>query len=189
MSEPPLTALTRSVSEALDIADQRHWTKKPPRLHADRLRYLLNQLGTHETTERLGLPPHHPETHITITDDLRPVIDREVRRIWQITERQNFHGALVRDNAQIIVRFRARFAFSAARGSSNDSRLRFLAPQLLPPYTGELFAARHRDAEEEEMRRILGDAIGTAYFFHRLGPHQTQAAVAITDLDFVEFRY
>ncbi|MGW9030050.1 hypothetical protein ACWGQ5_39340 [Streptomyces sp. NPDC055722] len=38
------------------------------------------------------------------------------------------------------------------------------------------------------MRRILGDAIGAAYFFHRLGPHQTQAAVAITELDFVEFR-
>ncbi|MGW2785950.1 telomere-protecting terminal protein Tpg [Streptomyces populi] len=179
---------TQSVSEALDIADQRHWTKKPPRLHSDRLRYLLRQLGPHETAGRLGLPPHNLET-TPITDGLRLAIDREVRRIWQITERQQVHGDLVRDNAQIVVRFRARFGFSAARGSSNDSRLRFLAPQLLPSHTAELFAARHRDAEEEEMRRILGDAIGAAYFFHRLGPHQTQAAVAITDLDFVEFRY
>ncbi|MFJ1568722.1 hypothetical protein ACIOG8_31700 [Streptomyces erythrochromogenes] len=63
------------------------------------------------------------------------------------------------------------------------------SPPAAPAARCRPFAARHRDAGEAELRRILGDAIGAAYFFRRLGPHQTQAAAAITDLDFVEFRY
>ncbi|GLV79385.1 MULTISPECIES: telomere-protecting terminal protein Tpg [Streptomyces] len=186
-----MNVLTQSVSEALDIADQRHWTKAPPRSHTNRLRYLATRLGTSNAADRLHLSPGDVRNvgHINFTNDLRSAIDREVRRIWQFTERQQLHETLVRDNGQVIVRFRARFGFSAARGSSNDSRLRFLAPQLLPQHTAELFEARHRDASEDELRRILGDAIGAAYFFQRLGPHQTQAAVAIAKLDFVEFRY
>ncbi|MEU1693334.1 hypothetical protein ABZ590_18110 [Streptomyces hirsutus] len=186
-----MSILTQSISEALDIADERHWTKKPPRSHTDRLRYLTAQLGTHQTAACLQLPVHtiSDGEPASLTDGARQAIDREVRRIWQFTERQTLHDTLVRNNAQVIVRFRARFGFSTARGSSNDRRLRFVAPQLLAQHTADLFTARHRDAGEDELRRILGDAIGAAYFFHRLGPHQTQAAVAITDLDFVEFRY
>ncbi|WP_051837996.1 telomere-protecting terminal protein Tpg [Streptomyces sp. NRRL F-2580] len=185
-----MSVLTQSIGEALDIADQRHWTKNPPRSHTDRLDYLTAQLGTHQVAARLQLQePFAGAGPSSLTDETCRVIDREVRRIWQFTERQALHDTLVRNNAQIIVRFRARFGFSAARGSSNDRRLRFLAPQLLPQHAADLFAARHRDAGETELRRILGDAIGAAYFFRRLGPRQTQAAAAITDLDFVEFRY
>ncbi len=178
---------TQSVSEALDIADQRHWTKPPPRTYAARLGYLTSQLGTAQTAQRLHLEPQ--DTLTGFTHDLHARIDREVRRIWQFQERQNLHETLVAKRAHIVVRFRARFGFSAARGSSDDSRLRFLAPQLLPEHAAELFAARHREASDDELRRILGDAIGAAYFFQRLGPHQTQAAVAITELNSVEFRY
>ncbi|WP_438493568.1 telomere-protecting terminal protein Tpg [Streptomyces asiaticus] len=186
-----MNVLTQSVSEALDIADQRHWTKTPPRAHTGRLRYLATCLGADEAAGRLHLSSADVRNlgHISLSDGQRSAIDREIRRIWQFTERQHLHETLVRNNGQVIVRFRARFGFSAARGSSNDSRLRFLAPQLLPQHTAELFEARHRNAGEDELRRILGDAIGAAYFFQRLGPHQTQAAVALTDLDFVEFRY
>ncbi|MCX5589619.1 telomere-protecting terminal protein Tpg [Streptomyces erythrochromogenes] len=185
-----MSVLTQSISEALDIADQRHWTRTPLRSHTDRLDYLIAQLGTRQTAARLQLQdPIVSAGPSSLTDETCQAIDREVRRIWQLTERQALHGTLVRNNAQVIVRFRARFGFSAARGSSNDSRLRFLAPQLLPQHAADLFAARHRDAGEAELRRILGDAIGAAYFFRRLGPHQTQAAAAINDLDFVEFRY
>lgn len=182
---------TQSVSEALDIADQRHWTKTPPRTYAARLNYLTSQLGTAQTAQRLHLAPQDTLTgqRTGFTHDLHVRIDREVRRIWQFQERQNLHETLVANRAHIVVRFRARFGFSAARGSSGDSRLRFLAPQLLPEHAAELFAARHREALDDELRRILGDAIGAAYFFQRLGPHQTQAAVAITELNSVEFRY
>ncbi|MFJ2597428.1 hypothetical protein [Streptomyces erythrochromogenes] len=133
-----MSDLTQSISEALDIADQRHWTKNPPRSHTDRLDYLIAQLGTRQAAARLQLQePLVGAGPSSLTDETCKAIDREVRRIWQLTERQALHGTLVRNNAQVIARFRARFGFSAARGSSNDSRLRFLAPRLLPQHAAD----------------------------------------------------
>ncbi|MFF3401541.1 hypothetical protein ACFYW6_23910 [Streptomyces sp. NPDC002659] len=51
------------------------------------------------------------------------------------------------------------------------------------------FDARYRDADEDELRSILADGIGEAYFFRALPADQQQAAVAISDLHFVQFHY
>ena len=72
----------------------------------------------------------------------------------------------------MMVSFRAWLGFTAAAGSSDDPRLRFLTLSLQAPYIERLFTARHRNAPEDELRRILSDALGACYF-HRTRPAHT----------------
>ncbi|MFC7819785.1 hypothetical protein ACFUTR_34830 [Streptomyces sp. NPDC057367] len=81
------------------------------------------------------------------------------------------------------------FAYTTLSGEFHDPRLLRVIEDLPAHHARHLFDARHRDAEEDELRRILADGIGEASFFRALSADQQQAAVTISDLHLIQFHY
>ncbi|MGW7574669.1 telomere-protecting terminal protein Tpg [Streptomyces sp. NPDC054765] len=183
-----------SVAHALDIADQRHWTRRPPARPAARLRHLLHTQAAHLLAPRLFA---YPQALIRWADgdtsDLTPthatLIEHEIYRTWQPQVRRRAHQQILEHDGCVTVQLHARFSFTTASGEFHDPRLRRLTEDLPALHARCLFDACHRDAIEEDLRRILADGIGEAYFFRALPPDQQQAAVTITDLHAVQFHY
>ncbi|WP_307135666.1 hypothetical protein [Streptomyces aurantiacus] len=107
---------------------------------------------------------------------------------WQPRIRHRAHTTILHNNGQMMLSFRAWLGFTAAAGSSDDPRLRFLTLSLHAPYTEQLFTARHRNAPEDELRRILSDALGACYF-HSTRPGHTAETVTLERIDYLEFYY
>ncbi|MFD7817656.1 hypothetical protein ACFV6E_32765 [Streptomyces sp. NPDC059785] len=93
-----------------------------------------------------------------------------------------------RSKRQQPLSFRAWLGFTAAAGSSDDPRLRFLTLSLNEPYPERLFTAQRHGAAETELRAILNDALSTCYF-HRDRPAHTRESVNLERIDFLEFYY
>ncbi|MES9594669.1 hypothetical protein ABZ776_35795 [Streptomyces sp. NPDC007076] len=184
-----------TVQEALDRADSRHWTRTPPRSMRARLAYLDKQ-ARHDTAalaHRLSTTPANlnalnPAAPIPDTAPLHQAVEREVIRLWQPRVRQRAHATILANGGQMMLSFRAWLGFTAAAGSSEDPRLRFLTLSLHAPHTTALFTARHNDAPEEELRALLSDALGASYF-HRNRPTHAGEAVALERIDYLEFYY
>ncbi|MFI7019906.1 telomere-protecting terminal protein Tpg [Streptomyces sp. NPDC050164] len=183
-----------SVSHALDLADARHWTRQPPKRPATRLRHLLRQASPSVLAPRLFAYPH------TLTrwaegdlDDLTSaqatLIEREIHRTWQPDVRRRAHQQILDHGGCVTAQLHARFAYTTLSGEFHDPRLLRVIEDLPAHHARHLFDARHRDAEEDELRRILADGIGEAYFFRALPPDQQQAAVTISDLHLIQFHY
>jgi hypothetical protein len=179
---------TLPVRDGLERADRAHWTRQPPQSDHARLRFLLTQTpDVVVLAARLGTTPR---TLKRILDQqvrkcrggLRQAIHAEVAALWQPRvrqrARQEAHG--------MRICFRGWFGFAAAGGSSDDGRVRMLTVDLRAYHVRLLFEAYARDAGEDELRRILADAIGVAYFnLPEGGPH----IVRLNDIDFVDFDY
>ncbi|MYW98897.1 MULTISPECIES: hypothetical protein [unclassified Streptomyces] len=191
----PLRLSAVTVQEALDRADARHWTRNPPRSPRARLAFLLRQAGCDQTAlaARLGVPVRDLDSLRTVRppseeDPVQQAVERDIIRLWQPRIRLRAHTAILHNNGQMMVSFRAWLGFTAAAGSSDDPRLRFLTLSLQAPYIQRLFAARHRNAPEDDMRRILSDALGACYF-HRTRPAHTAETVTLDRIDYLEFYY
>lgn len=179
---------TAIVRDALCRADQAHWTRQPPQSDHARLRYLLAHApdvpvlaaGLHTTPRTVNRVLDQRVR--TCGKGLHQAIHAEVARLWQPRvrqrARQRAHG--------MRVSFRAWFGFDAAAGSSDDGRVRRLCVTLLPHHVELLFQAHARDADENELRHILADAIGAAYFHL---PINSSERVRLTDIDYVDFDY
>ncbi|WUL20359.1 hypothetical protein OHA88_43820 [Streptomyces sp. NBC_00353] len=85
------------------------------------------------------------------------------------------------------VHFRAWFGFTGAAGSSDDGRMRHISEHLPTAYAARLFQARYRNGDEHELRTIVGDAVGEAYF--KVSPTGGLHMVQLTDIDYIEFSY
>ncbi|MGA6160500.1 telomere-protecting terminal protein Tpg [Stenotrophomonas sp. NPDC087984] len=190
-----LALYASTVGEALDRADSRHWTRPAPRSAKARLRFLLqrqhsslpdlaSRLGVHETLLGQVLTGHRPPAD----DPLHPALERETIRLWQPQIRRRAHRTVLENSGLITVSFRAWFGFTSAAGTTDDPRLRFLTLSLRDPYPEHLFTARHRGAAEEELNRILGDALAASYFRHKGAPAALEE-VTLKEIDYLEFYY
>ncbi|MEU0956142.1 hypothetical protein ABZ353_27965 [Streptomyces niveus] len=190
----PLSLSANTVQEALDRADSRHWTRQPPRSDTARLRFLLRHTGSipalakhlateddilHRTLSGHRLASDHP---------VRATLEREVIRLWQPRIRRLAHRTIIDNAGLMTVAFRAWFGFTAAAGTTDDPRLRFLTLSLKEPYPELLFAARHREAPEEELHQILSTALAACYF-HRDARPAALEEVTLKSIDFLEFYY
>ncbi|MFF3910537.1 telomere-protecting terminal protein Tpg [Streptomyces sp. NPDC001848] len=184
-----------TVQEALDRADSRHWTRTPPRSTRARLTYLRKQTR-HDTATLAQLLQANTadlkalrETGQIPTDHpLYQSVEREVIRLWQPRVRRRAHDTILANGGQMMLSFRAWLGFTAAAGSSDDPRLRFLTLSMQAPYPEALFTARHHDAPEAELRAILNDALSVCYF-HRNRPAHTTETVSLDRIDYLEFYY
>ncbi|MEU0248289.1 hypothetical protein ABZ192_28970 [Streptomyces sp. NPDC006235] len=183
-----------SIAHALDLADARHWTRQPPKRPATRLRHLLRQTTPSALALRLFAYPH------TLTrwaegdlDGLTPaqatLIEREIYRTWQPEVRRRAHQQILDHGGCVTAQLHARFAYTTRSGEFHDPRLLNVIEDLPALHARHLFDARHRDAADDELRRILADGIGEAYFFCALPPDQQQAALTISDLHLIHFHY
>ncbi|MFJ8864111.1 telomere-protecting terminal protein Tpg [Streptomyces sp. NPDC102451] len=182
-----------TVTEALDRADARHWTRQPPRSHRSRTRYLLQH--THNDPQALATLLAVPKNDIlgalagdTPTDTQAAKTERELLRQWQPQVRRRAHRTILDNGGLLTVSFRAWFGFTAAVGTTDDPRLRFLTTSLCAPYPERLFTAHHRSSPEQELHRILGEALAASYFHQRTSSH-TQEAVTLQKIDYLEFSY
>lgn len=187
---PPNT----SVAHALDLADARHWTRQPPKRPAARLRYLLHHHSPGTLAPRLfAYPPALTRWADGDLNDLTPaqatLIEREIYRTWQPEIRRRAHHHILDRGGCVTTQLHARFAYTTLSGEFHDPRLLRLTEDLPALHARQLFDARHCNAEEDELRRILADGIGEAYFFRALPADQQQAAVTISDLHLIQFHY
>jgi hypothetical protein len=183
-----------SVAHALDLADARHWTRQPPARPATRLRYLLRTQPADALAARMLA---HPEAVVRWADGdvsgLTPLhaalIEHEIHRSWQLRARRRAHQRILEHGGCITVQLHARFGYTTTNGEFHDHRLRRLTEDLPALHARHLFDARHQGAGEDDLRRILADGIGEAYFFRALPIDQQQAAATLIDLHFVQFHY
>ncbi|MFJ4031519.1 telomere-protecting terminal protein Tpg [Streptomyces griseoluteus] len=183
-----------SVAHALDLADARHWTRQPPKRPTARLRHLLRQSSPNALAPRLFAYPHalirwaEGETR-DLTPAQATLIEREIYRTWQPDVRRRAHQQILDHDGCVTAQLHARFAYTTLSGEFHDPRLLRVTEDLPVHHARHLFDARHQGAEEDELRRILADGIGEAYFFRALPPDQQQAAVTISDLHLIQFHY
>ncbi|MGW6521723.1 telomere-protecting terminal protein Tpg [Streptomyces sp. NPDC054962] len=193
----PLSLSADTVREALDRADSRHWTRNPPRSTRARLTYLLKQSrgDKADLAHRLQSNPADLDEllsaeRIPQADPLHQAVEREVVRLWQPRVRRRAHDAVLAHSGQMMLSFRAWLGFTAAAGSSDDPRLRFLTLSLKAPYPQMLFTAHHNGTPETELRAILSEALSVSYFhLHHDRPVHKGESVSLQRIDFLEFYY
>ncbi|QYA98919.1 XRE family transcriptional regulator [Streptomyces anulatus] len=184
---------TASIAEALDFADTHHWTRQPPRSDSARLRFLATRyadLGA--LASRLGAKPRLVKEVMkgwrsAPGSVLSHAIARDVVRLWQPRVRRRAHHLISTGRDGMLVHFKAWFGFTGAAGSSDDGRVRHITERLPTAYAARLFQARYRNADEGELREIIADAVGEAYF--NVSPSGKLHMVALTDIVYIEFSY
>jgi len=185
---------TSSIAHALDIADADHWTRQPPASDQARLRFLLSRhtsitaTARHLHTTPATLHKILRDRHAPVAKSLHQTLANEIIRLWQPGVRRRLHQAIISHHTHAVrVGFGAWFGYQGAKGSSDDGRHRQLTETLPASYAAHLLTGRHRSANEEELQRILGDAIGEAYF--KVSPVGNLSLVRLTDISYVEFSY
>ncbi|MFD7431207.1 telomere-protecting terminal protein Tpg [Streptomyces sp. NPDC059818] len=190
---PPPT--TTSITHALDLADARHWTRKPPTRPATRLRYLLTAQDPDLLAARIFAFPAAVERWAqgdgldNLTTTHARLIEREIYRSWQPRARRRAHQQILDHDGSVTARLHARFTYTTPNGEFPDERLRNITEDIPAAHARRLFNARHTESDDDELRRILADGIGEAYFFRALPHDQQQAAVTISDLHLIQFHY
>ncbi|MFJ1550004.1 telomere-protecting terminal protein Tpg [Streptomyces sp. NPDC088246] len=183
---------TASITEALDIADTHHWTRQPPRSDRARLRFLasrhadLGALASHLSTKP-GLVKAVMEERRDAPGSLSQAIAKDVVRLWQPRVRRRAHHLIATGHDGMLVHFKAWFGFTGAAGSSDDGRVRHITERLPTAYAAQLFQARYRNADDGELREIIADAVGEAYF--NVSPRGKLHRVGLTDIVYIEFSY
>ncbi|WP_181383808.1 hypothetical protein [Streptomyces sp. NWU339] len=86
----------------------------------------------------------------------------------------------------LVVDTRARFGFTAASGTTDDARIRHLTLTLPPQDAARLFDAQGAGATEQQLRILIGEALGEVYFRDG-GSRAHGLAVEFTDVEHVEF--
>jgi len=178
--------LQNSIEAALQGAQTRPLPVSP----AARMRVLLRAENgsTKAVAARLGCSQRQVERYLAgqahrPTPRLAAALERESRSSWQPRVRQR----AIRRAAQtgIVVETRAQFGFTAAAGSTDDPRMRRLTEAIDPPTAAALFAAYTAGASEAQLRRILADGLGHAYFRDR-GRRAAGLDVEINTIDYLD---
>ncbi|GAB2891387.1 telomere-protecting terminal protein Tpg [Streptomyces mayteni] len=178
------------VQDAIENALQAIQTRPLPATPAARMRVILRaeKGSTRAVAARLGISPRTVQRYLAGQirrpgPQLAAALEREARRSWQPRIRQR---AIRRaTQAGIAVETRARFGFTAAPGSTDDPRLRRVTETIEPNTAGALLAAHQAGADETELRQLLGQGLGFAYFQDR-GRRAQGLDVEVTDIDYLD---
>ncbi|MGK5534254.1 telomere-protecting terminal protein Tpg [Streptomyces sp. URMC 129] len=178
------------VADSIDAALAAAFTRPVPVGPRARMRFLVRaeKGSTRAVAARLGISPRTVQRYLagqirTPTPRLAAALEREVRRSWQPRVRQR----VIRRAAEtgITVETRARFGFTAAPGSTDDPRLRRVTEALPAETARRLLASHQAGAAEGQLRDILAEGLGQAYFRDH-GRRAHGLDVAITDIDYLD---
>ncbi|MFC4494799.1 telomere-protecting terminal protein Tpg [Streptomyces ovatisporus] len=182
------------ISDSLDQATENVSTRPLPKSAGARMRFLVQRArgSTRAVAQALGVSQRTVERYVNDTfkrprPQLAARLDAEVRRQWQprVKSRAARRAAT---STGITVEARARFGFTAAPGSTDDSRQRLITQHLPPAYARRLFAARKAGAGEAQLRDIIAEGLQEQYFKDR-GRRAPGLLVEFTDIDYVELDY
>lgn len=88
----------------------------------------------------------------------------------------------------ITVETRARFGFTAAPGSTDDSRIRLITQHLPATYADRLFQARQAGAGEDDLKLIVAEGLQEMYFKDN-GRRAQGLTVEFTGIDYLDLGY
>ncbi|MEU1228875.1 helix-turn-helix transcriptional regulator [Streptomyces sp. NPDC005828] len=185
--------MTGEIDDALERADQEHFTKEPPKGLQARINYLLKQLGTpRAVAEEIGVTAdsvnryrrgarRNPPKHVAAK------IEAAVKARWQpgVRRRRRKQAAAT----GITVETRARFGYKAATGTTDDGRFRRLTVKLPAAYAQRLFDAQDRGLGDQEMREIIAEGFKEIYFQDNGARAMGLSEVSLSDIDYLDIEY
>ncbi|EFL36945.1 terminal protein TpgA1 [Streptomyces viridochromogenes DSM 40736] len=180
-----------TVTDGLDDALRKAFTRPIPRGGGARMRFLVRQLkGTRAVAELLGISQRTVERYVRDQlkrprPDLARRLEREVLKRWQPHVRARARQTAATTGG-IVIDTRARFGYTAAPGSTDDARLRHLTVALPPEYAARLFEARDAGRTEEQLRDIAAEGLQEIYFKDH-GRRAQGLLVEFTDVEHLEF--
>ncbi|MGX1887286.1 telomere-protecting terminal protein Tpg [Streptomyces sp. NPDC055287] len=179
------------LGDGLNQAVQKAFTRPIPKSAGAQMRYLVKQLkSTRAVAEALGVSQRTVERYVKNQikkprPELASRIQREVKKRWQPQIRAKAKERAATTGG-IVVDTRARFGYTAAPGTTDDSRLRHLTVALPPEFAARLFDAQEAGASEQQMRDIAAEGLQEIYFKDR-GRRAGGLLVEFTDLEHIEF--
>lgn len=181
------------IGDGLTKADQRLFTRPIPRSAPAQMRFLVKQLkSTRAVAELVGVSQRTVERYVkgqirTPRPELANRLTAEVRKRWQPRVRARAKKQAATTGG-ITVETRARFGFTAAPGSTDDSRMRRITQHLPPVYAQRLFEAQAAGAADTRLRDIVAEGLQEQYFKDG-GRRAPGLLVELTDIDYVELDY
>lgn len=167
-----------TIGRALDDAE-RSFTRPIPKSPQAQLNFLLRQAKgeTKTLAKMLGVSPRQALRYRKGEARLpAEKLRKAVQERWQPRVRARARKAIAQNG--IIVELRARFGFTAAPGTTDDARMRYLTQPLPPDYGARLLDAR----TETERRQIVAEGLGEFYFRDR-GARADGLDVFVTDIE------
>ncbi|MFG3499020.1 telomere-protecting terminal protein Tpg [Streptomyces sp. NPDC047928] len=182
------------LQESLDRAAEHTFTRPVPKSAVAQMRFLVRSEkgSTLAVARRLGVTRRTVERYVKgqirhPRPELAARLLAETRKSWQPRVRRRAREAAATTGG-IVIETRARFGFTAAPGSTDDSRLRLITQHLPPGYAARLFDAQAGGATERQLRDIAAEALQEQYFKDH-GRRAPGLRVEFTDIDYVELEY
>ncbi|WP_333774689.1 telomere-protecting terminal protein Tpg [Streptomyces sp. IBSBF 3136] len=179
------------VSDGLDRAVHKAFTRPIPKSAGAQMRYLVRQLkGTRQVAALLDVSQRTVERYVKDQirrprPDLAQRLADAVRARWQPRVREQARRQAATSTG-LMIDTRARFGFTAAAGSTDDARIRHLTLALPPAFAARLFDAQQAGASEQQLRAITAEGLGEAYF--RDGGRRAHGLeVEFTDVEQLDF--
>ncbi|WP_405504711.1 telomere-protecting terminal protein Tpg [Streptomyces anulatus] len=181
------------IGESLNRATAQHFTRPLPHSPAAQLRYLLklDKGKPHRVAARLNISPRTVQRYLN-GQSLRPRpalasrLRQEVEAHWQPRAR-NHAAARQAAVAGLTVETRATFGYTAARGTTDESRPRRLTQRLTPEYATPLLQAHAQGAGEHRLAQLVAAGLQDSYF--QDGGHRaTGLRVELHQIDYIDIR-
>ncbi|MEV0749819.1 helix-turn-helix transcriptional regulator [Streptomyces sp. NPDC050273] len=182
------------IGDSLEQAAAATFTRPIPATAGAQIRFLVKHAkgSTRTVAQRLGVSQRTVERYLTgqirrPRPDLASRLADEVRKDWQprVRERARRQAAT---STGIVVEARARFGYTAAPGTTDDARIRWITQALPPIYAARLFTAQDVGASEQELRNIVAEGLQEIYFRDN-GRRAGGLLVEFTDIDHAAFDY
>ncbi|MEU6405339.1 terminal protein TpgA1 [Streptomyces sp. NPDC046985] len=188
-----------TIADSLDAAFAGAVSKPMPKSVGARVRFLLSKEKADSKTEAARKLAEkldcHPRTVERYRDDkiknpnpeIADRIEKLTRQLWQPKVRAD-RAKKAATTGGIRLSLRGRFGFTAAPGTTNESRQRRITKTLPAEYAAALFDARQAGADEDDLAQIVADGLAEVYFTDG-GTRAAGLSVTLDDLDYLTIRY
>ncbi|MBK3584561.1 XRE family transcriptional regulator, partial [Streptomyces sp. MBT57] len=113
-------------------------------------------------------------------------LENEVRTRWQPQVRARARQKAASTDG-IMIDVQARFGYTAAAGSTDQSRIRHLTLALSPRHAARLLDAQAAGVDEDQLLQLTAEALGEVYFRDN-GKRAHGLEVELTDVLDLQFR-
>ncbi|WP_237329905.1 telomere-protecting terminal protein Tpg [Streptomyces sp. CBMAI 2042] len=182
-----------TVEEELGRAVQGAFTRPVPKSAGAQMRYLVRRHrgSTQQVAELLGISRRTVERYVKgrirhPRPQLAARLEEEVRTRWQPQVRARARQKAASTDG-IMIDVQARFGYTAAAGSTDQSRVRHLTLALPPHHAARLLGAQAAGVGEDQLLRLTAEALGETYFRDN-GRRAHGLEVELTDLLDLQFR-
>ncbi|WP_327389199.1 helix-turn-helix domain-containing protein [Streptomyces microflavus] len=182
-----------TVEEELGRAVQQAFTRPVPKSAGAQMRYLVRQRrgSTQQVADLLGISRRTVERYVKNQikhprPQLATRLENEVRTRWQPQVRARARQKAASTDG-IMIDVQARFGYTAAAGSTDQSRIRHLTLALSPRHAARLLDAQAAGVDEDQLLQLTAEALGEVYFRDN-GKRAHGLEVELTDVLDLQFR-